>query len=143
MLKMQGHNQIKYHNWRKVHPEKNRFKVQNAIFRIFFKIAFFICFVKKYEPCFGIKRSRRPFWNKQKWLDKIVCFNFLQKRDCTQNQFQTQHIPFKIYVWSFLYHHHSQKCFTVFENAPGIYDEKKIFFPFFSVIAMLNITPCN
>ena len=44
----------------KNNPEKNGFEVQNPIFHIVFKIAFYIFFVKKYEPV-GIKRSRRPF----------------------------------------------------------------------------------
>ena len=44
----------------KVHPEKNEFEVQIPIFNIFFKTAFYIVFVKKYEA-FGIKRLRRPF----------------------------------------------------------------------------------
>ena len=48
----------------------------------------------------------------------------------------------KIYMRHLLYHHHSQKYFTISENAPGIYD-KKILFSFFSVIAMLNATSCN
>ena len=57
--------------------EKNGFVVQNSLFHSFCKIAFYIFFVIKYEP-FGLKRSMRPFRNKQKWLDDIVYFNFLR-----------------------------------------------------------------
>ena len=32
----------------------------------------------------------------------------------------TSCIPIKIYVQSLLYHHHSQKCLAISENAPGI-----------------------
>ena len=90
---MQTHNhyfKIKYHKRWKVHPEKNGFKVQSLIFHILFKIVFFL--LKKHEP-FGIKKSRRPFWNKQKWLDKIVCFNFLRKQNCAQDG---------VYPWKFI-----------------------------------------
>ena len=34
-------------------------------------------FVIKYER-FGVKRSMMSFWNKQKWLNKVICFNFLK-----------------------------------------------------------------
>ena len=58
-------------------PEKSKFEVQNPFFHIFCKIEFYIFFVIKYEP-FGVEVSMKPFCNKQKWLDKIVYFNFLR-----------------------------------------------------------------
>ena len=41
-------------------PEKNGFVVQNPLFHIFCKTAFYIFFVAKYEPL-GVKRSMKSF----------------------------------------------------------------------------------
>ena len=53
---------------------KNEHFVRNVFF---FAKQHFIFFVIKHEP-FEVKRSMRLFKNKQKWLDKIVCFKFLR-----------------------------------------------------------------
>ena len=63
MFKMQTHN----HHFRlntttdeKYILRKMGLKFKTLSSTIFFKIAFYVLFVKIYEP-FGIKRSRRPF----------------------------------------------------------------------------------
>ena len=48
----------------------------------------------------------------------------------TGSRNNTLSIPIKIYMRHLLYHHHSQKYYTISENAPGIYDEKIIAFLF-------------
>ena len=73
---------IKLTGYKILQPEKRTF-CEN----FFFPKQHFIFFVIKHEP-FEVKRSMRLFKNKQKWLDKTVCFNFLRNYNCTQNKFQ-------------------------------------------------------
>lgn len=44
------------------------------MFKISLKIALFIAVVV--NP-FGVKKSMRPFCSKSKWMNMIICFNFL------------------------------------------------------------------
>ena len=132
MLNIQSHNH--YFRLNTATNEKYILRKMGLTFKtlsstLFFKITFYIFFVKKNEP-FGIKRSRRLFWNKKKWLDKILCFNFLRKQNKASSRNSTLSIPIKIYLRSLLCYHHSQKYFIISENTPGIYDKKIIVFLF-------------
>ena len=79
MVKMQtdNHNSKKNVTTDKKHIlRKPSLKFQNPKFSFSCRIALYIFFVIKCET-FGVKRSIRSFWNKQKWLNKIACFSFL------------------------------------------------------------------
>ena len=86
-------------------------KIQNPKFSFSCKIAFMF-FVMKFKA-FGVKRSVRPFWSKQMWLYKIVCFNFLRNYNYTQNWFPIQCIEYSYqnFLPLFVYHHHLYTCF--------------------------------
>ena len=79
--------------------------------------------------------------SKNDWIRLCASISYENKTaHKTSSRNSTLSIPIKFYVQCLLYYHHSQKYFTISENAPGIYD-KEILFSFFSVIAMLNTTP--
>ena len=76
MFKMKIWIQTDNHNLRKNIAGSTKYilrkidlKLRNPKFNNLCSIIF--CVIKC-EP-FGIKRSMRSFWNKQKWLNKIVC----------------------------------------------------------------------
>ena len=78
MFKMQKDN----HNFRDVATDKKYILRNTGFLRkpksiILCKMAFYIFFAVKCET-FEVKRSIRPFQNKQKWLTEIVRFNFLR-----------------------------------------------------------------
>ena len=109
--------------------------------------------------------SKKSFWNKQKWRNRImiICFNFLRNknyvlkissRNCTLYKFHIKiYLELFIYIWSTTWVSHwttgssvkpSTSEVTLSENSPWVPGIPRVWhsFSFFSVITIFEITFC-
>ena len=123
----------------KKHSEKNGFVLKPSRQQIWCFIQNSLrFFVIKCEPV-GVTRSRRLFWNKQKWLSKVLCFNFLRNYISSRNGTYSIHI--KIYLWSFaIKGNFILKCPRYRHYIYDLVDWD--YFLFFSVIKIFDTASC-
>ena len=134
-----NHNQKKSWFWKKYTLKKIGPKIWNPKLNIVTKLHLF--FYINSQP-FEVQRSLRPFWNKQKWQNRImiICFNFWRNKNYvnkTSSRNSTSR-KFHIKITSFVFIYHLYHLFEI--NYKGIFYNLNITLNLSFINKILGIT---